>query len=88
MTNEQIILAERIRLMEAGKIGVVRETVAENGRIIREPDEIHDYDTWKKLGQQVRKGSKAIVRLYLRNGRKSKRMVSFFCRAQCETIWS
>lgn len=89
MTNEEIIRAERVRLMNEGRIGTVRETrvIDEDGNltVIREPDEIHDYETWRSLGQQVRRGSRAIARLRIRKGRKYE-TVSYFCRAQCDTI--
>lgn len=89
--NEKVVWAERLRLMKAGRIGVLSETVTtdENGNkvVVREPDEIHDYDEWRRLGQQVRRGSRAIARLPITDGNRTK-TVGFFCRAQCDTIWS
>ena len=102
MTNEQIIGTERIRLMNEGLIGTTGKEIEitdENGltKTIKEPDEIHTYQVWKNLGQQVRRGSKAITKLKIwkRVPGKTEDLpdkmflctASFFSRSQCETIW-
>ncbi len=53
MTNAEIIYKARVRLAADGKIGL------NDG----EPEEIHTYDHWKKLGYQVLRGEKAVCRL-------------------------
>ena len=68
MTNEMIIMNERVRLMNEGYIGTTGreiEYVDNSGCLhkIKEPDEIHTYQVWKQLGYQVRRGSKAITQL-------------------------
>lgn len=49
MTNEQIILTAKAKLVADGKI--------------KEEEELHTYKTWKKLGYQVFRGEKAVVSL-------------------------
>jgi len=69
MTNAMIVLQESIRLMEEGIIGTTgrkfKAVIIENGEEIEkefdEPEPIHTYQTWKKLGFQVQKGEKAIA---------------------------
>lgn len=53
MTNAEIIYAARMQLAKTGKL----ETV--NGQ----PEEIHTYQAWKKLGYQVLRGEKAVCML-------------------------
>ncbi len=68
MTNEQIILNDRIRLMNEGVIGTTgRNIVIEDseGRktLTKEPEEIHTYMEWKRRGYTVRHGEKCISAL-------------------------
>lgn len=53
MTNAEIIYAARMQLAKTGKL----ETV--DGQ----PEEIHTYQAWKKLGYQVLRGEKAVCML-------------------------
>lgn len=66
MTNEQIILSNRVFLMEEGVIGGTGEMFVfedENGkREIEMPEEIHTFQGWKKLGFSVKKGEHSIAR--------------------------
>lgn len=67
MTNNQIIMGERIDLMEQGVIGStgkVFRCIDDTGNeiILDEPEEIHTYQAWRDLGYQVRKGEKAVAR--------------------------
>lgn len=68
MTNAQIIMNESINLLEAGIIkGTGRMLKAmqidadgnEYEIEVEEPETIHTYAAWKKLGYQVKKGQKA-----------------------------
>lgn len=65
MTNTQIILHERIRLMNEGKIGTTGRILEvyedDKSYKINEPEEIHTYLGWKERGFQVQKGQKAIA---------------------------
>lgn len=73
MTNAMIIMNESIGLMEEGIIGTTGKTIKvkmiENGEEIEkefdEPEPIHTYQTWKKLGFQVQKGQKAIAQFVI-----------------------
>ena len=47
MTNEQIILTAKAKLVADGKI--------------KEEEELHTYKAWKKLGYQVFRGEKAVA---------------------------
>lgn len=71
MTNAQIIMNQSIELMKAGIIGttgrqfeatIINGDGEEEKIVIDEPEEIHTYATWKKLGYQVQKGEKAIAK--------------------------
>ena len=66
MTNEQIIMNMRIKLMRSRVIGTTgkkMELVDNDGVVteIDEPAEIHTYVGWKRRGFQVPKGTKAKV---------------------------
>lgn len=66
MTNAQIIFNESIKLMEDGVIGSTGRMITVqdnegNKKQFPEPEPIHTYATWKKLGFQVKKGQKAIA---------------------------
>lgn len=66
MTNEQIIMNTRVRLMRNGVIGTTgrkMEYVDADGVVseIDEPAEIHTYVGWKRRGYQVPRGTKSKV---------------------------
>lgn len=66
MTNEMIILMESVKLMEEGIIKgtgqfIVVEDKDGNKKELEMPEPIHTYSTWKSLGFQVKKGSKAVA---------------------------
>ena len=62
MTNNMIILLERVKLMEAGIIGSTGETfTTDDGTVLEMPEPIHTYQAWKELGYQVNKGEKAVA---------------------------
>ena len=66
MTNEMIILNERLRLLEEGIIkstGRTLEFTDDSGESHKydEPEEIHSFAYWKNAGRIVKKGSKAIA---------------------------
>lgn len=62
MTNSMIILLESVKLMEQGKIkGSGIKGLTPEGKEIELPETIHTYQTWKQLGFQVKKGSKAVA---------------------------
>lgn len=68
MTNAQIVLMERFRLMNDGKIGTTGrmfESVDEDGKTVYspEPEEIHTFAAWKSQGYKVRKGEKAVTKI-------------------------
>lgn len=66
MTNEMIILHERVVLMEQGILeGTGQFVTVEDGdgnkKQLELPEEIHTYAAWKEMGYQVQKGQKAIA---------------------------
>ena len=66
MTNNQIVFNASVELMKEGKIsgsGEFVEIVKEDGskEMIEVPEAIYTYAAWKKLGYQVKKGSKAVA---------------------------
>ena len=66
MTNAQIIFNEAVELMKNGKIGTTGrqfEVEDENGNkmMLDEPEDIHTFQAWKKLGYCVKKGEKAVA---------------------------
>jgi len=62
MTNQMIILLESVKLMEQGIIkGSGIKGLTPEGKEIELPEQIHTYQTWKRLGFQVKKGSKAVA---------------------------
>lgn len=68
MTNEEIVTSARFALMEQGLIcttGRMLTMIGEDGEEteVPEPEPIHTYATWKLLGYQVKKGSKAVAKL-------------------------
>lgn len=67
MTNAEIILQNRVFLMEQGVIkGVEGQALKwkdEQGeREIQMPEEIHTFQAWKALGYQVQKGEHAVAK--------------------------
>lgn len=77
MTNEQIVLGERIRLMEQGilqSIGKV-EVIADDGSVeVKDyPEPIHTFNGWKALGYTVKKGEHAIARFAIWSPSKKKK---------------
>ena len=70
MTNQQIIFDEAFRLMNEGKIGSTGRTIevlhADGTTTLEpEPEALHTFAMWKKLGRQVKKGQKAITELII-----------------------
>lgn len=68
MTNEDIILRERVRLHQAGALqGTGRYLTAEtaDGKTVtfEIPEEIHTFAAWKELGFSVKKGEHAVTKL-------------------------
>lgn len=62
MTNAMIVLLESVKLMEDGIIkGSGIKGLTSDGKEIELPEAIHTYATWKSLGYQVKKGSKAVA---------------------------
>ena len=66
MTNKMIILMESVKLMEAGVLKstgqkIVIEDAEDNKKELDVPETIHTYQAWKRLGYQVKKGSKAVA---------------------------
>ena len=101
MTNEQIILHARLQLLEEGKIsrtGQYIDLVQEDGSIKRipEPEEIHSFTHWKECGYSVKKGEKAIAKIWIWKHVKKKdkdeneqehmfrKLTYFFARSQVE----
>ena len=76
MTNEQIILSNRVFLMEEGVLNGTGETFIfedENGRReIEVPEEIHTFNVWKSLGYAVRKGEHSVARFPIWQKSKGK----------------
>jgi len=83
-----IILNERVRLMEEGKIGdtgrvVIIEDGDGNKRELKEPEEIHTFQAWKAQGKSVKKGEHAVTFLMIwkqvekkvDDGEKQKKMI-------------
>ena len=78
MTNNMIILMERVKLMEDGVIGTTGrmfeiEDAEGNKKIIQEPEPIYTYAAWKSLGYQVRRGEKHIAEIDIWKMGKSKK---------------
>jgi hypothetical protein len=72
MTNAQIIFNQSMKLMEEGKIGTTGRTltmIGEDGSktTVNEPEAIHTFAEWKRLGYMVQKGQKAIAKFSIWN---------------------
>ena len=68
MTNEKIIMNARLALLDAGLIGTTGrqyEIIDENGdsRFVDEPEELHTFVIWQRMGYSVKKGEKAIAKI-------------------------
>lgn len=82
MNNSQIIFNESIELMNKGIIGTTGRQITieyekEGEKVketINEPEPIHTYKEWQKLGLQVQKGEKAIAKftIWMYTDKKSK----------------
>lgn len=77
MTNNEIILSNRVFLMENGVIKGTGERFIfsdEHGtREIEMPEEIHTFNEWKKLGYIVKKGEHSIARFPIWQMSKKKK---------------
>lgn len=67
MTNAMIVLLNQIQLMEEGKIGTTGRmfifTDGEgNEKELPEPEPIHTFAAWKKLGYHVKSGETAVAK--------------------------
>lgn len=82
MNNAQIIFNESIELMKNGIIGTTGRQITieyeKDGEKVKEtipePEPIHTYKEWQKLGLQVQKGEKAIAKftIWMYTDKKSK----------------
>lgn len=63
MTNEMIVMTERIKLAKEGKIGYEGKALLIDGTEVDMPEEIHTFARWKAMGFCVKKGEKAITKL-------------------------
>lgn len=89
VTNEEIILAERLRLLDEGLIKQFED----------EPEQIHTFSEWKNRGFKVKRGEKAISKLSIwkyikkksekedeKKGRMFLKESAFFAESQVEPI--
>lgn len=70
MTNEEIILRQRLVLMKAGLIKATGRTFQiDNGEgdmvTYEEPVQIHTFNHWKEAGYRVRKGEHAVASFHI-----------------------
>ena len=80
-SNAQIIFNQQMELMKEGKIGstgrVITVTVEKEGQKVQEkvnePEPIHTYKEWQRLGFQVEKGQKAIAIFTIWNFAENKK---------------
>ena len=73
MTNEQIVMSERINAMEKGLIGTTgRMLQTEDGQVIPEPEALYTFQAWKELGFKIIKGQHAVVTTKLWKKKKQK----------------
>lgn len=78
MTNTEIIMQNRVFLMEQGVIKGIEGTRMlwkdeEGEREIQMPEEIRTFDDWKRMGYMVQKGQKAIARFQIWMPKKKKK---------------
>lgn len=79
MTNEQIIMKEKIDLLKEGKIkttGRILTIPLADGSVVQIPEteQIHTFQGWKERGYLVRKGEKAITKFAVWHYSKSKKI--------------
>ena len=80
-TNAQIIFNESLELMNNGILGTTGRKITisyeKNGEQVKEtvnePEPIHTYAEWKRLGFQVNKGQKAIASFTIWNFAENKK---------------
>lgn len=73
MTNEQIVMQERINAMEKGIIGTTgRMLETADGQFIPEPEALYTFQAWKELGFKIIKGQHAVVTTKLWKKKKQK----------------
>lgn len=70
MTNAMIIFNEQLRLAEEGTIKTTGRMITiqdqeGNKKQVAEPEDIHTFAIWKKLGRQVKKGEKAKAQIVI-----------------------
>lgn len=70
MTNAQIVFNAQVELMKNGVIGTTGNTLEielpdGTKQTMPEPEPIHTYKAWQRLGYQVRRGEKAITDLHI-----------------------
>lgn len=79
MTNEEIIMEARVKLMEEGKIEKLPSGL---------PAEIRTVGQWKFYGFKVRDGEKPVTKLKIwriaQNGKPFLKEANFYTRKQCE----
>lgn len=68
MTNEQIIFNSRLELLEQGLIGTTGNTIvfedSEGKKVeVLEPEQLHTFKEWERLGYRVIRGQHAVVKL-------------------------
>lgn len=77
MTNAQIIMSNRVFLMQEGIIkatdAVMTITDDDGTRTINVPEEIHTFNEWKKAGRMVQKGQHAVAKFQIWMPRKNKK---------------
>lgn len=78
MTNAQIVFNAQIELMNAGIIGTTGHTIEaelpDGSKItMNEPEPIHTYKTWQRLGYQVRRGEHAAASFQVWKYRANKK---------------
>ena len=61
MTNEEIVMNERLLAQKNGLIGLTGKMIEVDGMEIPEPEELHTFKAWKDLGYMVKKGEHAVV---------------------------
>lgn len=79
MDNETIVMHERMKLMEKGKIGSTGRTIeftAEDGTVkkIPEPEPLLTYDMWKQYGYVVKRGEHAVAVIEIWMPKKNRSM--------------
>lgn len=78
MTNTEIIMQNRVFLMEQGVLKGIEGTRMlwkdeEGERTVEMPEEIRTYDEWKRLGFIVQKGQHAVAKFQIWMPKKGKK---------------